>query len=61
MLKDFAIGKLGVEMILNTLKSLRSGLVVHSYPQSSISPTPRARNLYTHMNIVTLSIGRMAN
>ena len=57
MLKEFAIGKLGVEMILNTLMSLRSGLVVHSYPQSSTSPTPRARNLYSyeHRNIINWS------
>lgn len=44
-MQDLAIGRLGVEMILDTLKKFKNGDLVASVPQSVDSPTARARNI----------------
>jgi len=53
-MQDLAIGRLGVEMILDTLKKLKNGDLVASYPQPVDSPTARARNikLSEHSHII---------
>ena len=44
-MQDLAIGKLGVEMILETLKRFKNRSLVESMPQPADSPTARARNI----------------
>ena len=45
VMQDLAIGKLGVEMILEVLKKFKNGSLVVSVPQPVDSPTARARNI----------------
>ena len=44
-LQNLAISQLGVDMIINTLKKIKTGSVLESTPQPASSSTVRARNL----------------
>lgn len=56
-MQDLAIGRLGVEMILDTLSKFKNEGLVASVPQPVDSPTARARNikLSEHMHIINWS------